>query len=101
MKRTTRRIFSTTPICSVVLLAAVTHGERRRGDGGHRARVRVRLGKNGEEWIGEREREQVGFVGVFDHGGAGSTRNGEAWRHSVATVATVKKTPRYYRLNYR
>ena len=76
-------------------------------DGGGATAVRgARLGfsirKNGEGvWSGEREREQVGVVGVFDHGGAGSARNGEAWRHSVATVATGSTMPRYYRLNYR
>ena len=50
--------------------------QRRRGDGGYElghghvvARVRVReTGENGEEWDGEREREQVGFVVLIHRG---------------------------------
>ena len=63
---TTRRYFRSSSICSERLLAAATPGGRRRVDGGHRARVRVReTGENGEEWVEEREVEQVRVVVVY------------------------------------
>ena len=52
----------------------------------------------GEEWDGEREREQVGFVVVFFHQGAGSTRGASGGMAAQCShSATGTATGRYYR----